>query len=122
MLAYKAENAGRQLLEIDPQYTSQECPNCHAIAKKALSKRVHRCDCGLTLGRDHAAALVILGVDYAFKRRQRGGSPLLLEPVREGRMSPKDLRAPLFCPADVTVLKFRLVLHDRKNPLREDLG
>jgi len=60
MLAYKAENAGRQLLKIDPNYTSQECPNCHAIAKKALSKRVHRCDCGLTIGRDHAAALVIL--------------------------------------------------------------
>ena len=37
MLAYKAENAGRQLLKIDPRYTSQECPNCHAIAKKALS-------------------------------------------------------------------------------------
>jgi len=61
MLAYKAENAGRQLLKIDPKYSSQECPNCHAIAKKALSKRVHRCDCGLTIGRDHAAAFVILG-------------------------------------------------------------
>ena len=61
MLAYKAANAGRQLVKIDPKYTSQECPNCHAIEKKALSKRVHRCDCGLTIGRDHAAACVILG-------------------------------------------------------------
>jgi IS605 OrfB family transposase len=61
MLAYKAENAGRQLVKIDPKYTSQECPDCHAIEKKALSKRVHRCDCGLTIGRDHAAAFVILG-------------------------------------------------------------
>ncbi len=61
MLAYKAENAGRQLLKIDPKYTSQECPNGHAIAKKALSKRVHCCDCGLTIGRDQAAAFVILG-------------------------------------------------------------
>ena len=61
MLAYKAENAGRQLLKVDPKYSSQECPNCHAIEKKALSKRVHRCDCGLTIGRDHAAACVILG-------------------------------------------------------------
>jgi transposase len=72
MLAYKAENAGRQLLKIDPEDSSQECPNCHAIAKKALSKRVHRSDCSLTIGRDHAAALVILGVDYACKRKQRG--------------------------------------------------
>lgn len=60
MLRYKAENAGRQLIEVDPRYTSQECPQCHAIEKKALSERVHRCDCGLTMGRDHAAALVIL--------------------------------------------------------------
>jgi len=36
MLSYKAENAGRQLLKVDPQYTSQECPNCHAIEKKQL--------------------------------------------------------------------------------------
>jgi len=61
MLRYKAENAGRQLIEVDPKYTSQQCPQCHAIAKKALSERVHRCACGLTIGRDHAAALVILG-------------------------------------------------------------
>jgi putative transposase len=61
VLSYKAENAGRQLIKVDPKYTSQECPNCHAIKKKPLSERVHRCHCGLTLHRDHAAALVILG-------------------------------------------------------------
>jgi len=60
MLAYKAENAGRQLIKVDPRHTSQECPHCHAVEKKPLSERVHRCDCGLTLGRDQAAALVIL--------------------------------------------------------------
>jgi putative transposase len=60
-LSYKAENAGRQLLKVDPQYTSQECPNCHTVKKKQLSERVHRCACGLTIHRDHAAALVILG-------------------------------------------------------------
>lgn len=55
------ENAGRQFLKVDPKHTSQECPNCYAIKKKSLSDRIHRCDCGLTIGRDHAAALVILG-------------------------------------------------------------
>ena len=60
LLRYKAENAGRQLIEVDPRYTSQECPQCHALEKERLSERVHRCDCGLTMGRDHAAALVIL--------------------------------------------------------------
>ena len=61
MLRYKAENAGRQLLEVDPNYSSQECPQCHTVRKKSLAERVHRCACGLTLGRDHAAALLILG-------------------------------------------------------------
>jgi putative transposase len=61
ILAYKAENAGRQLIKVDSKYTSQECPNCRTIKKKQLSERIHRCDCGLTLHRDHAAALVILG-------------------------------------------------------------
>ncbi len=61
MLVYKAENAGRRVIKVDPKYTSQECPQCHALEKKSLSERVHRCDCGLTIGRDHAAAFVILG-------------------------------------------------------------
>lgn len=61
MLSYKAENAGRQLIKVDPKFTSQECPSCHVIKKKHLSERVHHCECGLTLHRDHAAALIILG-------------------------------------------------------------
>ena len=52
MLSYKAEYAGRQLIKVDAKYTSQECPNCHALEKKSLSERVHRCECGLTMGRD----------------------------------------------------------------------
>jgi putative transposase len=61
MLEYKAENAGRQVLKVDPRYSSQECPACHAIKKKSLGERVHQCECGLTVHRDHAAALLILG-------------------------------------------------------------
>jgi putative transposase len=60
LLRYKAANAGRQRIEVDPKYTSQECPQCHAIKQKRLPERVHCSDCGLTIGRDHAAALVIL--------------------------------------------------------------
>ena len=41
MLAYKAENAGRQVIKVDPSYTSQECPNCHIVKKKSLSERIH---------------------------------------------------------------------------------
>ena len=60
-IAYKAEGAGRTMVEVDPKYTSQICPGCGVIKKKDLSERVHSCtDCGLVLDRDHAAALVIL--------------------------------------------------------------
>jgi len=35
MLAYKAENAGRQLLKLDPRYTSQECPQRSRYRKES---------------------------------------------------------------------------------------
>lgn len=61
LLAYKAEKAGAQLIEVDPRHTSQTCPQCGQVAAKALAQRIHRCDCGCEMDRDHAAALVILG-------------------------------------------------------------
>lgn len=59
-LVYKAESAGRKLIQVNPAYTSQTCPNCGKIKKKKLSERVHACDCGCVLDRDVAAAMVIL--------------------------------------------------------------
>jgi putative transposase len=59
-LMYKAESAGRKLIQVNPAYTSQTCPNCGKIKKKSLSERVHACDCGCVLDRDVAAAMVIL--------------------------------------------------------------
>lgn len=62
LLRYKAESAGRQLVEVDCKYTSQTCPACGRREKKLLSERQHRCsECGLILHRDTAAAQVILG-------------------------------------------------------------
>ncbi len=61
MLSYKAEEAGRAAVEVDPSYTSQTCPACGRINEKPLSARIHRCECGFTAHRDTAAALVILG-------------------------------------------------------------
>lgn len=60
MLRYKAEKAGGGLIEVNPRYTSQTCPNCGSIKAKALSERVHECDCGCVMDRDVAAARVIL--------------------------------------------------------------
>ena len=61
MLSYKAEWAGRQLVEVDPRYTSQACSGCGSVVRKKLSDRWHSCPhCGLELDRDHNAALNVL--------------------------------------------------------------
>ncbi len=60
---YKAANAGRTYLEVDPRGTSQRCSRCSGVVKKALSVRVHQCPyCGLEIDRDLNAALNILAV------------------------------------------------------------
>jgi putative transposase len=59
MLAYKAESAGREYVEVNPAGTSQECPDCGEIRKKDLSERIHNCSCGCQMSRDLAAAVVI---------------------------------------------------------------
>jgi putative transposase len=59
-LAYKAEEAGRVLVKVDPHGTSQRCL-CGAPNPKTLCQRWHSCDsCGLSVARDHASALEIL--------------------------------------------------------------
>ena len=57
---YKAENAGRTCVQVDPRNTSKLCSACGQIVEKDLSVRVHRCSCGMVLDRDHNAALNIL--------------------------------------------------------------
>ena len=57
----KAESAGRWAVPVDSRGTSQTCPACGAVAKKSLGERIHRCPCGFSAHRDHAAAQVILG-------------------------------------------------------------
>ena len=61
MLSYKAERAGATFVKVDPRMTSQICSGCGAVVRKGLADRVHSCtSCGLTLDRDHNAALNIL--------------------------------------------------------------
>jgi putative transposase len=60
MLSYKAESAGRVLVKVDPRGTSQTCI-CGARVVKTLSERWHLCSaCGLSAGRDHVSAQLIL--------------------------------------------------------------
>ncbi|MCP9494857.1 MAG: transposase [Pyrinomonadaceae bacterium MAG19_C2-C3] len=59
-VAYKAENAGRDLVKVDPRGTSQTCL-CGAHTPKTLSQRWHQClACGLSANRDHVSAQLIL--------------------------------------------------------------
>lgn len=60
-LTYKAESAGREIAFVDPAYTSKTCSNCGAIFENlTLKDRWVECECGLSLDRDHNAAINIL--------------------------------------------------------------
>jgi putative transposase len=61
LLIYKAEEAGRQVIEVNPAYTSQTCHQCRTMKKLELSDRVFACDvCGLRMDRDLNASKNIL--------------------------------------------------------------
>jgi putative transposase len=56
-LEYKAACAGKQVVAVPPQYTSQDCSGCGERVPKSLSVRTHVCpDCGLVMDRDENAA------------------------------------------------------------------
>jgi putative transposase len=59
-LKSKAARVGAQVVEVDPNGTSQECSGFGAPVRKPLWVRIHRCLCGLVLDRDVNAARVIL--------------------------------------------------------------
>lgn len=60
ILTSKAAEAGREVIKVDPRYTSQACSGCGAIVPKPLSQRWHSCPCGCELHRDVNAAINIL--------------------------------------------------------------
>ncbi|MFA4971319.1 MAG: transposase [bacterium] len=71
-LRVKAEEAGREVVGVDPRGTSQGCSGCGALVPKSLATRVHRCpSCGLVLDRDLNAARNIVWLG----RSQRGAAP-----------------------------------------------
>lgn len=60
-LAYKAADAGRVFLQVDPRGTSQQCAQCGATVAKTLAVRWHDCPaCGLSISRDQNAACNLL--------------------------------------------------------------
>jgi len=61
ILASKAEEAGGEVVKVNPAYTSQRCSRCGHRHKMPLSMRIYRCgQCGLIIHRDHNGAINIV--------------------------------------------------------------
>ncbi len=78
-LHYKAENAGRTIIEVNPNGTSQRCNKCGTVVKKDLSVRWHSCSvCGESCHRDINSALEILKLGISFDTLRRSKSSNLV--------------------------------------------
>lgn len=65
-LAAKAAEAGRVVVAVNPAYTSKTCSGCGTVFEHlTLSDRWVECACGLSLDRDHNAALNIQRAGHA---------------------------------------------------------
>ncbi|MCQ3931902.1 MAG: transposase [Chloroflexi bacterium] len=70
LLTNKAVDAGRQVIVVNPAYTSKTCSNCGALFEDlTLADRWVECRCGLSLDRDHNAAINILNRALPLGRR-----------------------------------------------------
>jgi IS605 OrfB family transposase len=60
-VGWKAKQKGTLVIAVNPEYSTQECPICHAKHKVALSERAFVCpSCGYTAQRDFKAGVIIL--------------------------------------------------------------
>jgi putative transposase len=75
MLVYKAEDAGRELIAVDPRHTSLRCACCgHAESENRVSQAVFRCrGCGHEDHADINAARNILRAGRAQRASARAG-------------------------------------------------
>ena len=61
LLDFKAENAGCQIVRVNPRNTSKTCSQCGHIQDMPLYKRTYECaECGFVLDRDYNSAINIL--------------------------------------------------------------
>jgi putative transposase len=60
-LLSKAAEAGREVVRVNPAYTSQTCSACGYRQEMPLSVRIYECPiCGLVINRDHNSSINIL--------------------------------------------------------------
>ncbi|MEA2591676.1 MAG: putative transposase, partial [Actinomycetota bacterium] len=73
MVAYKAEDAGRELIVVNPRDTSRRCSSCgHTEAANRPSQAVFCCrGCGFSLHADLNAARNILWLGLSLRRQKR---------------------------------------------------
>jgi len=73
MIAYKAEDAGRELIVVNPRGTSQRCSSCgHTEAANRPSQAAFCCQaCGFSLHADLNAARNILWLGSSLRRQKR---------------------------------------------------
>jgi putative transposase len=63
LLSFKAENAGRTFVKVNPAYTTQDCSKCGTRKPLRLDERMYECGvCGLSIDRDLNASKNILTV------------------------------------------------------------
>jgi len=61
ILRFKAEGAGKEVIEVPAQNTSQICSGCGEIVHKHLNVRIHNCPhCNISIERDFNSAINIL--------------------------------------------------------------
>jgi putative transposase len=61
ILNYVANKLGKQVVTVEPAYTTQSCSSCGTLVEKDLSERTHSCPaCGYSADRDYNAAKNIL--------------------------------------------------------------
>ncbi len=58
-LTYKAEALGKQIVKVDPRFTSQKCSSCGIIDKSNRNKSRYKCKCGYHNHSDINAAINI---------------------------------------------------------------
>jgi len=84
MIAYKEEESGGRLIQVNPGGTTQTCSRCGERVSKTLSDRMHECPyCGLVMNRDENAALNILARGREIRRE-----PPESRPAEEGVTTP----------------------------------
>lgn len=74
LIEYKAREAGHEVIYVDPQFTSQTCPQCgHTSSRNRADTLTFRCrQCGFEANANQVAAINLAHLGQAFLASNRG--------------------------------------------------